>query len=225
VAGGLINNQIIIWDYQTGEQITRLVVSKSENKMIGYVEWSPDGSKIAAASDESTARVWDAHTWKPLYTLQHEPPAYVNSVTWSPDGTRLLTASGNDEQGAKDNTARVWDAATGKELLVFSGHTKSVWPGDWSPDGKRIATASNDGTVRVWDAASGAEVLRLSIPVSYGVLARWSPDGQHLAVVGLESLVSVWRVWQTKQELVDYAKDCCVIRQPTPAERQQFGLQ
>jgi WD40 repeat protein len=225
VAGGLINNQIIIWDYQTGEQITRLVESNNEKMFINYVEWSPDGSKIAAASDESTARVWDAHTWKPLYTLQHEPPAYVNSVTWSPDGTRLLTASGNDEQGAKDNTARVWDAATGKELLVFSGHTKSVWPGDWSPDGKRIATASNDGTVRVWDAASGAEVLRLSIPVSYGVLARWSPDGQHLAVVGLESLVSVWRVWQTKQELVDYAKDCCVIRQPTPAERQQFGLQ
>jgi hypothetical protein len=34
----------------------------------------------------------------------------------------------------------------------------------------------------------------------------------------------VWRVWQTKQELVDYAKECCVIRQLTPAERQQYGL-
>ena len=50
-------------------------------------------------------------------------------AAWSPDGKRLLTAAGNDEQGAKDNTARIWDGATGKELLVFRGHTKSVWPG------------------------------------------------------------------------------------------------
>ena len=46
--------------------------------MINYVEWSPDGSKIAAASDDSTAHVWDAHTWEPLYTLQHEPPTFVS---------------------------------------------------------------------------------------------------------------------------------------------------
>ena len=54
--------------------------------------------------------------------------------------------------------------------------------------------------------------------------AWWSPDGQHLAIVGLETLVSVWRVWQSTEELVDYAKECCVIRELTDAERKQFGL-
>jgi len=44
-------------------------------------------------------------------------------------------------------------------------------------------------------------------------------------VVGSETLVSVWRVWQSKEELLAYAKQCCVIRQLTPQERQQFGLQ
>ena len=34
----------------------------------------------------------------------------------------------------------------------------------------------------------------------------------------------VWHVWQSTQELVDYAKQCCVIRPLTDAERQQFGL-
>jgi hypothetical protein len=34
----------------------------------------------------------------------------------------------------------------------------------------------------------------------------------------------VWRVWQTTEELVEYAKECCVIRELTEAERVQFGL-
>jgi len=62
------------------------------------------------------------------------------------------------------------------------------------------------------------------VPVGYGLLTWWSPDGQHLAIVGHETLVSVWRVWQSTEELVAYAKECCAIRQLTPAERKQFGL-
>jgi hypothetical protein len=33
----------------------------------------------------------------------------------------------------------------------------------------------------------------------------------------------VWRVWQTTQELVDYAKECCVFRELTEAKRVQFS--
>ena len=36
--------------------------------------------------------------------------------------------------------------------------------------------------------------------------------------------IQVWRVWQTTEELIAYAKECCVFRQLTPAEREQFGL-
>jgi WD40 repeat protein len=225
VATGLFKDEFLIWDFQTGVQIARLVHSSNENWIVDYVEWSPDGSKFASAHDDSTVKVWDTHTWEPLFTLQHEPPTYVITAAWSPDGTRLLTTAGNDEQGAKDTTARVWDGATGKELLVFRGHTKSVWPGSWSPDGRRIATFSNEGTVKVWDSSTGDELLTLTVPVLYGGYAWWSPDGQHLAVSGSETLISVWRVWQSKEELVEYAKECCVIRQLSPAERKQFGLE
>jgi hypothetical protein len=60
--------------------------------------------------------------------------------------------------------------------------------------------------------------------VLYGDYTWWSPDGQLLAVVGSETLVSVWRVWQSADELMAYARECCVIRDLTPQERQQFGL-
>jgi WD40 repeat protein len=218
----LYSSEILFWDYQTGKQLP--VQLKCREYFSAWVEWSPDGSKFAAACDDSVALVWDARTWKLLYTLHHDPPAYLSVAAWSPDGKRLLTASGNDERGGSDTSARIWDMETGKELLAFRGHTKQVGPGSWSPDGRRVATCGSDGTVRMWDAAKGSELLTLSIPETTLCYAFWSPDGQHLAIVGIKTLVSVWRVWQSTEELVDYAKEYYVFRPLTDAERKQFGL-
>jgi WD40 repeat protein len=77
---------------------------------VNSVSWSPDGSRIATASWDKTARVWDAKTGAETLTLKgHTGP--VNSVSWSPDGLRIATASG-------DKTARVWDATSGAERLA-----------------------------------------------------------------------------------------------------------
>ncbi len=51
-----------------------------------------------------------------------------------------------------DNTAKVWDSATGKEIASLNGHTSSVWSAAFSPDGRRIVTASDDNTAKVWPA-------------------------------------------------------------------------
>ena len=72
------------------------------------VAFSPDGTKVATASDDTTARLWDAATGKPLgEPMKHEEA--VMAVAFSPDGTKVATAS-------EDKTARLWDAATGKPL-------------------------------------------------------------------------------------------------------------
>jgi len=43
----------------------------------------------------------------------------------------------------------------------LQGHTQAASSVVWSPDGKRLATGSEDKTAKVWDAASGQELLTL----------------------------------------------------------------
>jgi len=148
----------------------------------------------------------------------------VNWVAWSPDGDRILSAHGNPEVGGADTSIRIWDTKTGELLSVIYGHTGNIWICGWSPDGQRIFSVSMDGTARIWDTNNGAEILTLATPTEWYAHAAWSPDGTRLVTAHDSNTAEVWRVWQTTGELIEYAYECCVVRQLTPEERAQYGL-
>ena len=75
--------------------------------------WSRDGARLASASSDETARVWNPYTGVELARLVGHA-ASVFACAWSPDGTRLATAS-------RDRTARVWQGLT---LVHFSPQRK-----------------------------------------------------------------------------------------------------
>ena len=59
-------------------------------------------------------------------------------------------------------TARIWDAVTGREVALLAGHTKSLSSAAFSPDGRRVMTASQeDMTLRIWDVDTGRQVALL----------------------------------------------------------------
>jgi WD40 repeat protein len=69
--------------------------------------FSPDGTRLASASQDATVKVWDTAAGHEALSLKGHTGA-VNSVCFSPDGTRLASAS-------QDATVKVWSAATGQE--------------------------------------------------------------------------------------------------------------
>ncbi len=75
----------------------------------------------------------------------------------------------------------MWNAESGTEVHRLEGHRGRVFTVSWSPDGRRLASASIDQTVWVWDAESGAEVRRLEGHTDCVYDVSWSPDGRWLA--------------------------------------------
>jgi WD40 repeat protein len=85
--------------------------------------------------------------------------------------------------GSWDSDVRLWDVATGKERAVLTGHTAAVLNCAFSPDGRTLATKSDDRTIKFWNMATFREVA--SIPLDYtgniqGSFLAFSPDGQIL---------------------------------------------
>ncbi|HSV67839.1 MAG TPA: hypothetical protein VLJ59_18310, partial [Mycobacteriales bacterium] len=88
-----------LWSTRTGRPTATLTGHISG---VVAVAFSPDGTTLATASIDGTARLWDARTGHPTATLTGHTDL-VNAVAFSPNGTTLATTS-------NDGTARLWPA-------------------------------------------------------------------------------------------------------------------
>jgi WD40 repeat protein/serine/threonine protein kinase len=172
---------ILILDSISGNELSTLPIYHAP--FIFHLAYSPDGDRIATASWDGTAKVWDAINGQELLTLVgHTNRIY--EVNFSPDGTQLLTAS-------EDQTAKVWDATSGLEIFTLSDHTGTIQGIAYSPDGKFIATGSWDHSAKVWDADNGQVLFTLPSDTELTDVI-FNPDGTRLAVSGNDGTTTIW---------------------------------
>jgi WD40 repeat protein len=192
-------SDIILWDLSKLSGADRAILDLSavkpiralaahDNVIIGFA-FSPDGTLLATAGLDGTAKVWQISPdgLSPLMTL-YGHKSEVNDVAFSSDGTRLATAS-------NDGSVRIWDITPNgaSEWFTLAAHSDRIRRFGLSADGKYLATASQD-MAKVWELASGRELVAIRDPGGPLFGVDISPDGSRLATGGTDNVARIWKL-------------------------------
>ncbi|NOS71010.1 MAG: protein kinase [Verrucomicrobia bacterium] len=176
-------------------QAVRLISEGNSGDALAYLARSLSANPTNDAALTRLATLLTYHSWSvPVVILKHD--GLVGGAL-SPDEKRIVTAS-------EDGTARIWDVKSGQQLTPPLKHDGSATPKqtyspDWkkmsaqfSPDGKRIVTASMDGNARVWDAQSGQPLTEPLKHNAWVCTAQFSSDGNRIVTALIDGIARIW---------------------------------
>ncbi|KAF8591928.1 WD40 repeat-like protein [Ramaria rubella] len=147
---------------------------------VNQVKFNKHKTILASCSDDNTARIWLNEAWTTSdgsiagaeqglteaelakkYPAKFVLSGHINSVgaiRWCPtedNATETLLAT-----CSFDKTARLWDASRGTCLRIFAENTKPLFSITFSPEGRFVATGSEDGYLYIYNTATGNKVWR-----------------------------------------------------------------
>ena len=162
-------NRIRRWRVRDREEVEQPMGVGTSVRSIAV---SRDGKWVVGGQNGGQVTVWDAESHAKVTELRGHGHRAVYAVDASSDGTRIAT-------GSSDCTVCVWSLSTGEQLLGPFKHDYWVAAVKFSPDGRRIATATwSIESVRIYDSHDGC--LLVDTPIQVGSL-----HNQSLAWTGL----------------------------------------
>jgi eukaryotic-like serine/threonine-protein kinase len=179
----------------------------------GALQLQNSGAARSALDDAPQAhRNWE---WQYLHSqldgaslVLPVPGGKIESLVLGPSGRQIAVCC------FEHNEVYLYDVATGRLEAVLRGHSAPATSVAYRPDGKQVATASNDQTIRLWDPATGQQTALLKAEVAPPNLERmllvaYNSDGSRIASYpSLEGGAGTSRLWDatTGQEIAVLGK-------------------
>jgi WD40 repeat protein len=162
-------------------------VLRGHTDQVERASFSPDGKEVLTASDDGTARIWDATTGRVLSVIDARGGA-VLAARFTVDGKHVVT-------GTEDGGVRLW-SASGKPLGKPLRFDTTFFGPELSADGTLVATSGRDGNVRVWSAPAGRllSVLPSKARESPLTSAAFAGDGKRVLTANADGTARIWDV-------------------------------
>jgi WD40 repeat protein len=125
-----------VWDGATLAELRTLDGELPSSYKLREKGLSPDGRRFMAYSEDGSTRLWDVQSGK---RIPFGGSGW--SLEFSPDGRWIVTSG---------KRVQLWNAETGEEVGELYGHRDQVRNAHFSPDSRRIVTASYDGVARIY---------------------------------------------------------------------------
>jgi WD40 repeat protein len=183
---------VTYWDTATGKEADIAVPLKGHADKILSVVFSRDGQRIVTASQDKTARIWDA-TVAGDFTSGRGCWTRVTGAHLTADGQRLLTSPIPWRLPASE--FELWDVATCSRLIAFPADQSDrlQFVLDISSDGRQALvgeyrSVSNgvhgNGNITLWDLSTGQQRATLSSGSQDFYVVLFSPDGKQVLTGG-----------------------------------------
>lgn len=136
-AGSFMDGRVRLWSFPAGSPTWGV----SDDVAYWALAFSPDGRELAAGGSFGSVTLLSAADGSERGTLTMGD-VFVPALAYTPDGRRLAAADAS--------TIQIFDPGSGSVLSRLAGHAGTVFSIAASPDGRYLASGSDDGTARLW---------------------------------------------------------------------------